>query len=119
MTRQTIYLQPDAPRKPALGERCNGCGICCLAEPCPLGVLLSGKRSGACHALRWDPTGREYRCGAVTDPAGVLRDRLPAVLGWVALGLQWPVRWGARRWIAAGTGCDSTLEPAAPQEREP
>jgi hypothetical protein len=81
----TIRIRPQAPDKPALGQACNGCGVCCMAEPCPLGALISLRRRGACKALRWDE-GR-YRCGAA---------RWPGLLGALA-----------RRWIAAGRGCDS------------
>lgn len=117
---QVIYLQPDAPPKPALGAPCNGCGICCLAEPCPLGVVLSARRSGACRALRWNESAVRYECGAITQPdevlgaamdswplptrvkqglGGLLARRLP---GW------------ARRWVAAGKGCDAALEALPP-----
>jgi len=85
---QIIHIHPDAPLKPAVGNACNGCGVCCLAEPCPVGVLLSLKRRGACRALRWHDAERRYRCGAVGSGRGPL------------------ARW-ARRLIAAGRGCDS------------
>jgi hypothetical protein len=78
-----------APPKPAPGAPCNGCGVCCLAEPCPVGIIVSRRRSGACKALRWD--GQRYRCGVLADARG----------------------WRARclaRWIAAGRGCDSSAE---------
>jgi len=65
--------------------------------------VISRKRSGACDALRWDAAQALYRCGALSDPDGVL-------------GARW--RWAApllrrlaRRWIAAGVGCDASLEP--------
>lgn len=74
------------------GAPCNGCGVCCLAEPCPLGVLLSRRRSGACVALQWD--GTRYVCGALAAQAGGIR-------GWLV-----------RRWISAGSGCDCLLEVA-------
>ncbi|HEY9096194.1 MAG TPA: hypothetical protein VIN35_10655 [Hydrogenophaga sp.] len=100
--RQVIHIHPAAPPKPATGDACNGCGICCLAEPCPLGQLISRKRVGACHALRWSSEGALYRCGAMVDAEGVL-------------GRRW--RWAApmlrrlaKRWIAAGIGCDASLE---------
>ena len=53
MAHPVIYLQPEAPPKPALGAACNGCGVCCAWQPCPLGVLVSGRRQGACRALWW------------------------------------------------------------------
>jgi hypothetical protein len=84
--RQTIRIHAAAPAKPAEGAACNGCGVCCLAEPCPIGVLASARRQGACRALRWNATGARYRCGLMAVP--MLR-RL------------------VKRWIAAGQGCDS------------
>jgi hypothetical protein len=105
--KQIIYIYPEAPSKPALGAPCNGCGVCCLAEPCPLGQLISRKRSGACDALRWDAVQTMYRCGVLTDTdtEGVL-------------GPRW--RWAAPllrrlavRWIAAGVGCDASLQVEA------
>jgi hypothetical protein len=99
MRHVVILLHPDAPPKPAPGDACNGCGVCCAAAPCPVGQILSRRRSGACVALQWadgDDGGKRYRCGVVDDP----RSHLP----WL------PQRWGRRlalRWIAAAQGCDS------------
>ncbi len=102
MVHQVIHIQPLAPAKPALGAPCNGCGLCCLAEPCPLGLLVSDHRRGACAALRWDGVQLRYVCGLVAPGAP-------------ALGRGW--RWLtpviqplARRWISAGSGCDAALE---------
>ena len=93
---RVVYLQPEAPPKPAWGAPCNGCGICCLSEPCPLGVVVSRRRSGACAALRWDAAASRYHCGVLADARQPL----------------W--RWLVRRWMAAGVGCDAALisEPA-------
>ena len=99
---QVIQVQKAAPGKPALGAPCNGCGVCCLAEPCPVGVLVSRRRHGACDALRWRDAEARYVCGAVSEPLSVL----PEGLGWFAPLFARL----ARRWIAAGTGCDSTVE---------
>ena len=99
---QVIHIRPEAPHKPALGAPCNGCGVCCLAEPCPLGQVISRKRSGACDALRWDAAAGLYRCGVLSDTSGLLGPRWR----WAAPVL----RWLARRWIAAGVGCDATME---------
>lgn len=96
---QVIHIQPLAQRKPAMGAPCNGCGLCCLAEPCPLGVLLSRSRIGPCKALQWDGLAHQYRCGAL-GPA-------QAPQAWSRLKA-----WVVRRWIAAGVGCDCDLEPA-------
>ena len=99
-----VWLHPDAPAKPVPGAPCNGCGLCCLSEPCPLGMVVSRRRSGACVALRWSEDERRYRCGMVADPGGVT--------GWT---YPWAVRalsGLARRWIAAGAGCDAQLTMA-------
>ena len=101
--RAVAWLQPQAPAKPPLGAPCNGCGLCCLAEPCPLGMLLSRRRQGACAALRWSPEARRYQCGALNDPA--------SVTGWRRPGLLRLFSALARRWIAAGKGCDADLQP--------
>lgn len=94
-----VQSEPGAPDKPALGAPCNGCGVCCLAEPCPLGIVISGRRTGACAALVFSREEQRYRCGALGDPAryvGSLAAPLLAAL--------------ARRWISAGTGCDADVE---------
>jgi hypothetical protein len=102
MIARVIRIEPLAPPKPAAGAACNGCGVCCLAEPCPLGMLLSRRRQGACVALDWDTGTRRYRCGAAVGVAG----RLPPALKPMAPLVERL----ARRWISAGSGCDSTLE---------
>lgn len=103
-------MESAAPPKPQEGQPCNGCGVCCLAEPCPLGVLLTGRRTGACDALRWDAKDTLYRCGALSEPQAVLVLRLPAVLLGVAPLLARGLPRLARRWISAGSGCDCSLE---------
>ncbi len=103
-----VWLHPEAPPKPAEGAPCNGCGLCCLTEPCPLGVLVSRRRTGACAALRWSDADRRYRCGMVQAPG--------AVTGFTH---TWAVRLMsalARRWIAAGIGCDARLQAQPPAE---
>jgi MinD superfamily P-loop ATPase len=106
ITHRTVVIHPLAPPKVATGVACNGCGLCCLYEPCPLGIVLSRTRQGACHALRWDEALGQYRCGALVASEEVLAKVLPRMLRRLAPGLR---RW-AVRWIAAGMGCDSHLE---------
>jgi hypothetical protein len=95
MGTRIVMIHPAAPPKPAAGAPCNGCGVCCAAQPCPLGMLLSLRLHGACRLLDWQAG--QYRCRAL--------QRAPR-------GLKRLVR----RWIAAGAGCDSdliALPPAA------
>lgn len=108
--RQLILIHPAAPPKPVAGMPCNGCGVCCLVEPCPLGAVLSARRHGACVALRWNDDGQNYRCGAVADPVDVLRKALPRFMRRLAPRLSRLLARLAWRWIAAGTGCDCRVE---------
>ncbi len=106
MLPRIIHIEPSAPPKPAPGEPCNGCGVCCLVEPCPLGRILSRRRYGACAALRWE--GGRYSCGALTAPAEVLHAAWPS--RWLRPFVLPLLRRLARRWIAAGQGCDCSLQ---------
>ncbi len=104
-TSTVVWIHREAPPKPALGAPCNGCGVCCLAEPCPVGILVSGRRTGACAALRWDDGQARYLCGMVSAPAEVLSPRWRWLAPWIGRR--------ARRWIAAGQGCDADLDASA------
>jgi hypothetical protein len=101
MPQHVILLHAAAAPKPATGTPCNGCGQCCAAEPCPLGMLVSRRRVGACAALSWSEADGRYHCGVVAAPARWL-PWLPAPL----------VRRLALRWIASGAGCDAEIETA-------
>ena len=102
MRQTVILLHPEAPAKPPFGQACNGCGVCCAAEPCPLGMVLSRRRSGACTALQWTDGAARYHCGVVAAP----RRWLPALRC-----LPEPLlRRLALRWIGAGRGCDASLQ---------
>ena len=100
---RVIHIEALAPAKPVEGAACNGCGVCCLAEPCPVGMLVSMRRRGACVALEWHAVQRRYLCGMLAHP-----ERHVGPIG------RW-LRWPMRRWIAAGIGCDSNLLPEPAQ----
>jgi hypothetical protein len=91
MREHIIHLHPRAPAKPAEGRPCNGCGVCCAAAPCPLGMVLTRRMRGPCRLLRWDDTAAQYRCGALLSAPAATK-RL------------------VRRWIGAAAGCDSDLD---------
>jgi len=95
---QVVILPREAPDKPALGAPCNGCGLCCAAELCPLGRLVFRRKRGPCPALDWRAAERRHWCRLVAAP----ERHLPKFLAPLAARL-------ARRWIAAGTGCDSDV----------
>lgn len=54
--QQIITIHADAPAKPALGQACNGCGVCCAAEPCPVSLALLWPHQAPCRALIWSET---------------------------------------------------------------
>jgi hypothetical protein len=102
LSRQIIFLHQAAPRKPAVGQPCNGCGVCCAAETCPAARVLLLQWRGACRALMWNDAAQHYRCGLLDRPLVYLR-------GWPAWSEAW-LRRAVRRWIAAGAGCDSAVD---------
>jgi len=100
---RVIMIEPAAPAKPPLGAPCNGCGVCCLAEPCPVGIVVSRRRHGACAALRWSAENHRYVCGILVAPLGARTGRISRLF-------KRPLRALIARWISAGRGCDSDLE---------
>lgn len=96
MQTAVIHLHRQAPAKPEPGQACNGCGACCALEPCPIGAVMSLRRSGRCDALEWDDDGQRYRCGLLVKASTTSRGAARLV----------------SRWIAAGAGCDADFEPA-------
>jgi len=98
----TIRIHAAASDKPAVGAPCNGCGICCLAAPCPVSRLLLKHTENACPALVWQDDTLLYRCGMLQSPARYVR-WLPGRLDGLFIGL-------VRRWLALNIGCDSDIE---------
>jgi len=99
---QTIHIHREAPPKPLLGAPCNGCGVCCAAEPCSVSRIFLQRRQGACPALEWGDGARRYYCGMVQWPSRYIR-WLPGQFNKIA------GRFFAG-WLAAGEGCDSDSE---------
>lgn len=97
-----VALHPLAPDKPENGAPCNGCGVCCAIETCPVARVFLWQFSGKCQALEWQDDAARYRCGMAVTP-----DRHVGLIP-----RRWRERFGkffASR-IAAGTGCDCTAE---------
>lgn len=99
---QIIHLHRAAPDKPMEGQPCNGCGVCCASEPCPIGIVVSRKLKGACKALFWSEGEQRYRCGLIVEP----QHYLPPGLRYLSKVLSK----FAYRYISAGSGCDSSLQ---------
>lgn len=103
ISQQIIILNAHAPKKPDVGVPCNGCGVCCAAEPCPPAqLLLKAPLQEPCPALEWEEAQQQYRCGLLSQPNHYLR-WLPHALSSIAK----PV---IRTMIHANQGCDSDAE---------
>lgn len=106
MSPAIIAIHAAAPAKPAIGAPCNGCGLCCAAEPCPVGMFALLQFRGSCRALLWQEEQQRYVCGMVVRPTDYWR--------WLPAGMAaWTGRRAARS-IAAGQGCDADIETANP-----
>jgi hypothetical protein len=97
--------------KPPHGAKCNGCGLCCQMEKCPLGTaVFSGIPSngnadvwaGPCPGLVPHADG-SYGCGLVETP-----ERFAPVRA-AAFGKD-KLRKAAMYLIGAGIGCDGQLD---------
>lgn len=73
-------------------------------------MLVSGRRTGACSALVWVDDDQRHRCGLIHEPAAHLPTRLRRFAPTLARL--------ARRYIAAGIGCDcSDVVEQSPVDR--
>jgi len=54
------------PSKPKSGSSCNGCGVCCIAETCAVGLEAFGLSHQVCPALYWEEN--RFYCGLMTRP---------------------------------------------------
>lgn len=97
-----IALHAASPEKPKLGDPCNGCGVCCALETCPVARLVYLRKRGPCPALLWQTAQARYVCDLVRAPGNYLR-WLPVALRGVAARL-------IARSIAAERGCDCDAE---------
>ena len=90
--------------KPLYGQPCNGCGVCCKDQRCPLGARVFGPGAD-CPALT------EAGCGLVLEPVRYAPD---------ADRSEMRLRESATMLIGAGMGCDAQLlgEPDDPVFRE-
>lgn len=98
-------LSIGLPAKPAYGQPCNGCGMCCIAVQCPISIALFGD-SDVCPALT--EAGNALACGLMIDTGAYVPDM---------------TRWGGKvlteafaLMIGSGIGCDGLLEGEARDE---
>jgi hypothetical protein len=88
-TAVSLPVVPEhAPEKPREGQPCNGCGYCCAAEVCRVGLAVYGKDTPApCPAITFHD-GR-FWCGVVESATPKMKPIVELVLG-------------------VGFGCDAT-----------
>jgi hypothetical protein len=104
MNEKIIHLHRAAPAKPDVGQPCNGCGVCCALETCPVARLRFLQKGGPCPALEWSDQERRYHCGMLVRPG--------AYFGWLPAAGEGLMRKLLKRWIAAGKGCDCSASAA-------
>jgi len=56
--------------KPAEGAPCNGCGLCCIAEPCGISLQLGATAGQSCPFLIYEEA--RFWCGVIKRPLAVL-----------------------------------------------
>ena len=56
-------MKPTGPDKPPFGLPCNGCGYCCAAELCQIGIAIHGDIPAPCPSMEWEDS--RFRCGAI------------------------------------------------------
>lgn len=52
-------MASEIPGKPKMGEKCNGCGLCCVQEVCAIGVRAFDTKIAPCPGLVFD-NGRSW-----------------------------------------------------------
>ena len=92
------------PDKPLYGDPCNGCGLCCMAQLCPVATIALKLRPSElpCPALIGGPDDT-WRCGVMVEP----RKWLPVRVAIYGAGV---VADAAAFINGAGRGCDGVLE---------
>lgn len=88
--------------KPPYGSPCNGCGVCCQNEICPLGQIAFPHAQAPCPAL--EKQADRYVCGLVASPQTYAPIRA-SVYGVEAL------REAAAIGVGADIGCDTRMMP--------
>jgi hypothetical protein len=69
MNRALLPTQGAPHLKPAIGAKCNRCGLCCMSGLCELGQVVFERKDGACPALERNDGTPGYRGGLMARPA--------------------------------------------------
>lgn len=113
-------IESVALDKPRHGEPCNGCGVCCIAQVCDLGLELGDEIN--CKALIQNPD-RTFSCGLVVNPYHFLPE--DELVVWKFIDSKDGSGAGERRlkelnaeFLGAGRGCDSDDDAVAEYRAE-
>ncbi|WP_274644713.1 hypothetical protein [Pseudomonas serbica] len=114
--------------KPVMGDPCNGCGVCCIAKVCEIGVELGDDVN--CKALMQSTDG-SFECGMVVDPYRFMaEDELETWKAIDDIGKAHQGELALKKlhadMLGAGRGCDSDddavqeyIEEALAREKSP
>lgn len=69
MTRREQSRFAQSLNKPVYGDKCNGCGYCCMMKPCSISLFIYNDPE-KCPALVFREG--KYRCGLISEPEKVL-----------------------------------------------
>lgn len=102
-------IESVALEKPLEGSPCNGCGICCIASVCELGLALGDNQN--CRALIRNHDG-SFTCGLVHDPYSYLDSE--SLMPWLVLDElkgghtgELALKEMNAKALGAGRGCDA------------
>jgi hypothetical protein len=95
--RRAMVVAAGPPKKPHEGAVCNGCGLCCAVQLCPLAIEFIPDAAAPCPAMEF-AEGR-FWCGLARRPSRYLDtpasgDRLIRGMVFTALSI--------------GEGCDAS-----------
>jgi hypothetical protein len=89
-------MKETAPEYPGYGKNCNGCGLCCAAEPCEIARDFAGITEAPCRAMQFE--GGRFVCGMVKNPSRYMDT--PDFGGQIIGGMF-------AKALGIGRGCDS------------
>lgn len=101
MSRLAIAPRSVVERKPAHGQPCTHCGLCCLMTVCSLGRVVLGQAEGPCPALDFDAD-KKSSCGLIANPMAF------APLHTIAHGVE-NMTAAAKVILGSGDGCDARI----------
>jgi len=76
------------PSKPLYTKPCNGCGLCCMSQLCPIGEMMFPGVEAPCPALVFEPG--QARCGVVMAEAAAGMEPLAAQSLGIGCGCSMP-----------------------------